>query len=98
MSIKPTHTAYIVVEPKAGIDRKPQWIEIGAIWPHGKGSGFDLVVPAGLSVAGRIVCASNARSSPRSQPHNDPTPSHHAAGFFSVSQDDCLAPPDPSEG
>jgi hypothetical protein len=29
---------------------------VGAIWPHKNGNGFDLVIPAWLSVAGRIVC------------------------------------------
>ena len=56
MSTKPTHTAYVVVEPKEGSDRKAQWHKIGAIWPHKNGKGFDLVIPAGLSVSGRIVC------------------------------------------
>ena len=56
MSNKPTHTAYIVTEAKEGTDRKAQWHEIGAIWPHSKGKGFDLVVPPGLSITGRIVC------------------------------------------
>ena len=56
MSNKPTHTAYIVVEPKSGSDRKAQWHEIGAIWPHKNGKGFDLLIPQGLSVTGRIVC------------------------------------------
>jgi len=56
MTTKPTHTAYVVVEPKEGSDRKAQWHKIGAIWPHKNGKGFDLVIPAGLSVSGRIVC------------------------------------------
>ena len=56
MNMKPTHTAYIVVEPKEGSDRKAQWHKIGAIWPHKSGKGFDLVIPTGLSVSGRIVC------------------------------------------
>ena len=56
MSNKPTHTAFIVTEAKEGTDRKAQWHEIGAIWPHKNGKGFDLVIPAGLSVTGRIVC------------------------------------------
>lgn len=56
MSNKPTHTAYIIVEPKGGSDRKAQWHEIGAIWPHKNGKGFDLLIPQGLSVTGRIVC------------------------------------------
>jgi hypothetical protein len=56
MSSKPTHSAYVVIDPKEGRDRKAQWHEIGAIWPHKNGKGFDLVIPAGLSVTGRIVC------------------------------------------
>ena len=56
MSSKPTHTAYVVVDPKEGSERKPQWIEIGAVWPHKSGQGFDLVIPPGISVSGRIVC------------------------------------------
>jgi hypothetical protein len=56
MSSKPSHTAYILTEPKEGSDRKAIWHEIGAIWPHKNGEGFDLVIPSGLSVTGRIVC------------------------------------------
>ncbi len=55
MSNKPSHTAYVVTDPKAGTDRKAQWHEVGTVWPHKKGGGFDLVIPAGLSVTGRIV-------------------------------------------
>jgi hypothetical protein len=53
---KPTHIAYVVSEPKEGSDRKPIWREVGAIWPHKNGSGFDLVLADQLSVSGRIVC------------------------------------------
>ncbi len=56
MTIKPTHTAYIVTEPKEGSERKPQWHPVGAVWPHKNGEGFDLIIPPGLSVSGRIVC------------------------------------------
>lgn len=56
MSNKPTHAAFIVIEPKEGTDRKAQWHPVGAIWPHKNGKGFDLVIPTGLSVSGRIVC------------------------------------------
>ena len=56
MSNKPTHTAYVVTEPKEGSQRKANWTAVGAIWPHKNGKGFDLVIPAGLSVSGRIVC------------------------------------------
>lgn len=52
---KPTHRAYIVIDPRKE-GGKAQWIEVGAVWPHKNGNGFDLVVPVGLSVSGRIVC------------------------------------------
>lgn len=56
MTMKPTHSAYVVTDAKEGSDRKAQWTEVGAIWPHKNGKGFDLVIPAGISLAGRIVC------------------------------------------
>ena len=56
MSSKPTHTAYVVIDAKEGSDKKAQWIEVGAVWSHSDGSGFDLVVPSGISLSGRIVC------------------------------------------
>jgi hypothetical protein len=56
MSSKPTHTAYVVIDPKEGSGRDPQWIEVGAVWPHKNGQGFDLVIPARISVSGRTVC------------------------------------------
>jgi hypothetical protein len=56
MSNKPTHTAYVVIDPREGSDRKAQWIEVGAVWPHKSGKGFDLVIPDRISLSGRIVC------------------------------------------
>jgi hypothetical protein len=53
---KPTHIAYVVTEPKEGSDRKAIWREVGAIWTHKRGSGFDLVLIDQISVSGRIVC------------------------------------------
>ena len=53
---KPTHHAYVVESLPEGSERKPRWTEIGAIWPHKNGKGFDLVIPAGISITGRIVC------------------------------------------
>jgi hypothetical protein len=52
---KPTHIAYVVSDPKDG-EEKGYWREIGAVWPHKNGKGFDLVVYDQLSVSGRIVC------------------------------------------
>lgn len=53
---KPTHKAYVVQEPREGSDRKGRWLEVGAVWPHRNGSGFDVVIAQGLSVSGRVVC------------------------------------------
>lgn len=53
---KPSHRAYLVETLPEGSDRKPRWIEVGVIWPHKQGQGFDLVIPAGMAVSGRIVC------------------------------------------
>lgn len=54
---KPTHVAYIVTNPKQeGSGKKAVWHEVGAVWPHKNGTGFDVVIPEGLSVSGRIVC------------------------------------------
>jgi hypothetical protein len=30
--------------------------KIGSVWSHSDGSGFDVVIPAGVTVTGRIVC------------------------------------------
>ncbi len=53
---RPTHNAYVVINPKEGSEKKAVWREVGAIWPHKTGNGFDLVIPEGISVTGRIVC------------------------------------------
>ena len=55
MSSKPTHRAFVVSTPKKE-GEKGIWREIGAVWPHKNGKGFDLVIPPGLTVSGRIVC------------------------------------------
>ena len=56
MSMKPTHIAYVVTEPKDGGEKASVWHAVGAVWPHRNGDGFDIVIPEGLSVSGRIVC------------------------------------------
>lgn len=56
MSNKPTHRAYVVPPTEQGADKRPYWTEVGAVWPHSKGGGFDLVLPPGLAVSGRVVC------------------------------------------
>lgn len=37
---KPTHTAYVVT----GKGDKANWHEVGAVWLHKDGSGFDLTI------------------------------------------------------
>ena len=56
MSSKPSHIAYVVTDPDEGSERKAQWFPVGAIWPHRSGKGFDLVIPPGVTLSGRIVC------------------------------------------
>jgi hypothetical protein len=56
MSNKPSHKAYLVTEAKEGSGQRAHWLEVGAVWPHRNGNGFDLVIPEGLAVTGRIVC------------------------------------------
>jgi hypothetical protein len=53
---KPTHFAYVVTESKEGSDKKGFWHRVGTVWPHKNGPGFDIVIPDGISVSGRIVC------------------------------------------
>jgi hypothetical protein len=55
MSSKPTHRAYVVSTPKND-DDKGYWREVGVIWPHKKGNGFDFDIYEGISVHGRVVC------------------------------------------
>jgi hypothetical protein len=52
---KPTHIAYVVNKRNDDEDKK-DWRRVGAVWPHKKGSGFDLVIYPQVSVSGRIVC------------------------------------------
>ncbi len=56
MSSKPTHRAHVVTQSKEGSDQKSYWHDVGVIFPHSKGKGFDLVVYEGISVSGRVVC------------------------------------------
>jgi hypothetical protein len=64
---KPSHIAYVVSEPKEGSDRKPIWREIGAVWPHKNGPGFDVVVGENISVTGRIVCTERKEKAEQQQ-------------------------------
>ena len=37
-------------------DKQAHWREIGAVWPHKNGNGFDVVIYEQISVSGRITC------------------------------------------
>ena len=56
MSNQPTFHVYVVSETKMGFQKKTHWTKIGAVFPHGKGGGFDVVIAEGIAVAGRLVC------------------------------------------
>lgn len=68
MSNKPTHNAYVVTDPKEGSDKKAIWHRVGSVWPHKNGKGFDLVIPEGISLSGRIVC-----TEPKEQAEEQPS-------------------------
>lgn len=54
MNTKPPLRAYVVTEGKD--EGKGFWREIGAVWPHKNGNGFDIVIHDQISVSGRVVC------------------------------------------
>ena len=67
MSRQPSHTAYVVTDPEEGSDRKAQWYPVAAIWPHQNGKGFDLVIPPGVTLSGRIVCTERKAKEPNAE-------------------------------
>jgi hypothetical protein len=52
---KPTHRAYVVSAPKKR-GEKGFWHQVGVVFPHKTGTGFDVVLHEGISVSGRVVC------------------------------------------
>lgn len=53
---KPRFTAYIVVDaPQDDSNRKAQWHRIAPAFAHDDGKGFNIELPPGVSVAGRLV-------------------------------------------
>jgi hypothetical protein len=67
MSSKPSHIAYVVTDPKDGTDGKAQWHQVGAVWSHTKGTGFDLIIPPGVTLSGRIVCTPRKEKEPNAE-------------------------------
>jgi hypothetical protein len=66
---KPTHTAYVVKNPKEGTELPAQWREVGAVWQHKKGGGFDLVIFDQLAVSGRITCVERKEKAEQPAPN-----------------------------
>ncbi len=59
MSNKPTHTAFVVSDAPEDSDKKAQWFPIAAVWSHSDKDGFDVILPPGVTVSGRIVVRRN---------------------------------------
>jgi hypothetical protein len=47
---KPSHIAYVVGETGTERDKKAFWREVGSVWPHKNGAGFDLLIHNRLAV------------------------------------------------
>lgn len=53
---KARFTAYIVVDaPQGDSARKTQWHRVAPAFPHDDGKGFNIELPPGMSVSGRLV-------------------------------------------
>ena len=59
MSNTPTLTAFIVTDAPEGSDKKAQWFEIAKVWEHKDKGGFDVVLPPGVTVSGRVIVRRN---------------------------------------
>ena len=55
---RPTHTAYSVRKYTKNGEHKSDYTPIGAVWPHGDGKGFDIVLTA-VPVDGRLAIREN---------------------------------------
>lgn len=52
---KPTFIAYLPQEVEQNGEKKTFWHRVGAVFPHKTGDGFNLVIPPGLSISGKVV-------------------------------------------
>jgi len=52
---RPSHIAY-VVEKNPDDTKNDFFRQVGVVWPHKNGTGFDLVLHPQLAISGRIVC------------------------------------------
>jgi hypothetical protein len=54
--MRPSHIAYIVTEPNdSSPDARAAWREVGILFPHKSGKGWDLLLHPQIAVSGRIV-------------------------------------------
>ena len=59
MSNTPTHTAFVVSDAPEGSSKKAQWFEIAKVWTHKDSGGFDIDLPPGVTISGRLVVRRN---------------------------------------
>ena len=50
----PSHRVYLVEEVPEGSEKKPFWQSIGALWPHGDGKGYNVILTA-LPIGNKLV-------------------------------------------
>ncbi len=50
-----THYSYVAIPAKQN-GRNDFWHRVGSVFQRKNGNGFDLVIPEGISVTGRLVC------------------------------------------
>jgi hypothetical protein len=51
---RPTHPAFLVRKYKKNGEHRAEYTQIGAVWPHQDGDGFDIVLTA-FPVNGRVT-------------------------------------------
>ena len=51
---------------KASGEVKTKWHEIGTAFPHKSGKGFNLVIPTGISISGRVMMLERNQKAPDS--------------------------------
>jgi len=48
-------SGYVVQEDASGNNQKPIWHRVATVFPHGNGNGFNVELPPGVSLTGRLV-------------------------------------------
>lgn len=66
MASQPSHRAFIVEDKGEG--QKAFWREVAPVWQHKNGNGYDMIIPAGIALTGRIVIMENNPERPEQQP------------------------------